>query len=130
VALLLQRLGQMPHALAGPPQGRFWIPTACRFDQRLKIREQGWILDYRRLASGSWPPNPWRWFVLRQFCQTPPNCARRHAGCSDERGKATIPRGERLRRCDQSAAALVEKRRYRGKPLPDGFNLDHHHNIL
>src|SRR6516225_8537911 len=26
-------------------------------------------------------------------------------------------------------APLVKKRRYRGKPLPDGFNIDHQHNI-
>jgi sugar lactone lactonase YvrE len=40
-----------------------------------------------------------------------------------------ITRGKRLRRRDQTAAPLVKKRRYRGKPLPDGFNIDHHHNI-
>jgi len=32
-------------------------------------------------------------------------------------------------RRDQTTAPLVEKRRYRGKALPDGFNIDHHHNI-
>src|SRR5580693_1562672 len=29
----------------------------------------------------------------------------------------------------QTTAPFVEKRRYRRKPLPDGFNIDHHHNI-
>src|SRR5712671_2761255 len=36
---------------------------------------------------------------------------------------------QRLRRRDQTTAPLVEKRRYRGKSLPDGFNIDHNHNI-
>ena len=36
---------------------------------------------------------------------------------------------KRLRRRDQTTAPFVEKRRYRRKPLPDGFNIDHHHNI-
>src|SRR5262249_32690355 len=38
VALLLKRLGQSSHALAGPPQWRFRIPPGRRFDQRLEIR--------------------------------------------------------------------------------------------
>jgi hypothetical protein len=40
-----------------------------------------------------------------------------------------ITRGKRLGRRDQPTAAFVEKRRYRGEPLPDGLNIDHHHNI-
>src|SRR6516164_3530104 len=74
-------------------------------------------------------PNPLRWVVLRQFLQTPPDRARRHAGCHRHRGNATITCRKCLRRRDQTTAPFVEKRRYRGKPLPDGFNIDHHHNI-
>jgi hypothetical protein len=33
VALLLQRRGQVPYALAGPPQQRLRIPPRRRFDQ-------------------------------------------------------------------------------------------------
>ena len=55
--------------------------------------------------------------------------ARRHAGCHRHRGNATITCSKRLRRRDQTTAPFVEKRRYRRKPLPDGFNIDHHHNI-
>ena len=47
VALLLQRRGQMPHALAGPPQRRLRIPTCRRFNQRLKIRQQGRLPRFR-----------------------------------------------------------------------------------
>ena len=113
----------------GPPQRRLRIPPRRRFDQRFKIRNQCRILYYRRLASGPRTPNPIRWFVLRQFPQTPPDGARRHAGCHRHRGNATITRGKRLRRRDQTTAAFVEKRRYRGKPLPDGLNIDHYYNI-
>src|SRR5215470_10307543 len=129
VALLLQRFGQSSHAFAGPPQRRFRIPPRRRFDQRLEIRDQCRVLDNRRLASRPRPPNPLRWFVLRQFLQTPPDRARRHAGCHRHRGNATITRSKCLRRCDQTTAPFVEKRCYRGKALPDGFNIDHHHNI-
>src|SRR5215470_14728004 len=64
-----------------------------------------------------------------QFLQTPPDRTRRHAGCHRHRGNAAITRSKRLRRRDQTTAPFVEKRRYRGKPLSDGFNIDHHHNI-
>jgi hypothetical protein len=90
---------------------------------------RGQALDNRRLASRPRPPDPLRRFVLRQFLQTPPDRARCHAGCHRHRGNATIPRSKRLGRRDQTTAPFVEKRRYRGKPLPDGFNIDHHHNI-
>src|SRR5258705_8094293 len=36
------------------------------------------------------PPNPLRWFVLRQFLQPSSDRARRHAGCHRHRGNATI----------------------------------------
>src|SRR5437868_2316930 len=129
VALLLQRFGQSSHAFAGPPQRRFRIPPRRRFDQRLEIRDHCRVLDNRRFASCPRSPNSLRWFVLRQFRQTPPDRARRHAGCRRHRSDATITCSKRLRRRDQSTAPFVEKWRYRGKPLPDGFNIDHHHNI-
>ena len=77
------------------------------------------------------PEAPLRWTCksVRQFLQTPPDRARRHAGCHRHRGNATITRSKCLRRCDQTTAPFVKKRRYRGKPLPDGFDIDHHHNI-
>ena len=90
---------------------------------------RGQALDNRRFATCPRPPNPLRWFVLRQFLQTPPDRTRRHAGCHRHRGNATITRSKRLRRRVQTTAPFVEKRGYRGKPLPDGFNIDHHHNI-
>jgi hypothetical protein len=61
--------------------------------------------------------------------QTPPDRARRHAGRHCHRGNATRAQSKRLRRRDQTTAPFVEKRRYRGKPLADGFNIDRHHNI-
>src|SRR5262249_30610296 len=130
VALLLQRFGQSSHAFAGPPQRRFRIPPGRRFDQRLEIGDQCRILDDRRLAARPRPPTPPRDFVLRQFLQPPSDRARRHAGCHRHRGNATITRSKRLRRRDQTTAPFVEKRRYCRKPLLDGFNIDHHHNIL
>src|ERR1700732_2488453 len=90
---------------------------------------RGQALDNRRLASCPRPPNSLRWFVLRQFLQTPPDRARRHAGCHRHCGHSTITCSKRLCRRDQTTAPFVEKRRYRGKPLPDGFNIDHHHTI-
>src|SRR4030088_1535288 len=90
---------------------------------------RGQPLDNRRRASCPRPPNSLRWFVLRQFLQTPPDRARRHAGCHRHCGDATITCSKRLCRRDQTTAPFVEKRRYRGKPLPDGFNIDHYHNI-
>src|SRR5689334_24040492 len=129
VALLLQRFGQSSHAFAGPPQRRFRIPPRRRFDQRLEIRDQCRVLDDRWLASRPRPPNPLRWVVLRQFLQTPSDRAQRHAGCHRHRGNAAITCRKRLRRRDQTTAAFVEKRCYCGKPLSNGFNIDHHHNI-
>src|SRR5208282_3151200 len=129
VALRLQRLRQPPHALAGPPQRRFRIPACRWFDQRLEIREQGRVLENRRLAPRPRPPNPLRRLILRQFPQTAPDRARRHAGCRRHRGNATISRSKRLGRRDQTTTPLIKKRRHRGKPLSDGFNFDHHHKI-
>src|SRR3974377_1536483 len=129
VPLLLQRLGQSAHALAGPPQRRLRIPPRRRFDQRLEIRAQARVLDNRGLASRPGSPNPSRWFVLRQFPQTPPDCTRRHAASHRHRGNATITGSKRLRRRDQPTAPFVEKRCYRAKPLSDGFNIDYHYNI-
>jgi hypothetical protein len=129
VALLLQRFGQSSHAFAGPPQRRFRIAPRRRFDQRLEIRDQCRVLDDRWLASRPRPPNPLRWVVLRQFLQTPSDRAQRHAGCHRHRGNAAITCRKRLRRRDQTTAAFVEKRCYCGKPLSNGFNIDHHHNI-
>src|SRR5207302_1833986 len=61
--------------------------------------------------------------------QTPSDRAQRHAGCHRHRGNAAITCRKRLRRRDQTTAAFVEKRCYCGKPLSNGFNIDHHHNI-
>jgi len=107
VALLLQRFGQSSHAFAGPPQRRFRIPPLRRFDQRLEIRDQCRVFDNRGFASRPRPPNPLRWFVLRQFLQTPPDRARRQAGCRRHRGNATITRRKRLRRRDLPVGQLV-----------------------
>jgi len=38
-------------------------------------------------------------------------------------------RGKRLRCRNQTPAAFIEKRRHRRKPLSNGFDIDHHHNI-
>ena len=69
---------------------------------------RGQALDNRRFATCPRPPNPLRWFVLRQFLQTPPDRTRRHAGCHRHRGNATITRSKRLRRRDQTTAPFVE----------------------
>src|SRR5439155_9386899 len=99
------------------------------FDQRFEIREQARVLGNRRLAPRPWPSNPLRRLILRQFLQTAPNRARRHAGCHRHRGNATISRSKRLGRGDQTTAPFIQKPRHRGKPLSDGFNIDHHHKI-
>jgi hypothetical protein len=90
----------------------------------------GWTIVTMPPACVSPPAaDPLRRFVLRQFLQTSPDRARCHAGCHRHRGNATIPGGKSFGRRDQTTAPFVEKRRYRGKPLPDGFNIDHDHNI-
>ena len=129
MALRLQRLGQPSHALAGPSQWRLRIPARRRFDQRFEIREQARVLGNRRLAPRPRPPDPLGRLILRQFLQTAPDRARRHAGCRRHRGNATISRSKRLGRSDQTTAPFIQKRRHRGKPLSDGFNIDHHHKI-
>src|SRR5205807_8542411 len=67
--------------------------------------------------------------ILRQFLQTAPDRARRHAGRHRHRGNATISRGKRLRRRDQTTAPFIKKRRHRQKPLSNGLNIDHDHHI-
>src|SRR5213079_2176997 len=52
-----------------------------------------------------------------------------HASGHRDRCNPTITHSRCLRRRDQPTSAFVEKRRYCGKPLSDGFNIDHHHNI-
>src|SRR6516225_8599833 len=129
VTLRVQRLRQAAHALAGPPQRRFRITACRRLDPRLKIREQRGVLGNRRFASGSRPPDPLRGLVPRQFLQTPPDRARRNPGCHRDRRDPAITRGERLGRRDQTAAPFIEKRGHRRKPLSDGSDIDHYHNI-
>src|SRR5205823_14368624 len=54
-------------------------------------------------------------------------------GCNPGRHRArrnpAVTRGERLRCRDQTTTPFVEERRHRRKPLSDGFDIDHHHNI-
>src|SRR6202030_1064945 len=83
----------------------------------------------RRLAPRSRPPNPFRRLILRQFLQAPPDRARRNPSRHRNRCDPTITRGESLRRRDQTTAAFIEKRGHRRKPLSDGFDIDHPHNI-
>src|SRR6266446_7324307 len=41
-----------------------------------------------------------------------------------------ITRGERLGRRDQTTTPFIEKRGHCRKPLSDGFDIDHHYNII
>jgi len=129
VTLRLQRLRQTAHALAGPPQRRFRIPAGRRFDQDFEIGKQRRVLGNRWFAPRSRPPNPVRRLILRQLLQSPPDRARRNPGRYRDRRDPPITRGECLRRRDQTTAPFIEKRRHRRKPLPDRFDIDHHHNI-
>src|SRR6516225_68869 len=47
VPQLLRCLGQMQHALAGPPQQRLGIAAARWFDQRIEIAKQGRVPRFR-----------------------------------------------------------------------------------
>src|SRR5207244_1121613 len=78
VTLRLQRLRQVAHALAGPPQWRLRITARRRLDQGLEIGEQPRILGDRSLAPSARSANPLRGLVLRQFFQAPSNRARRN----------------------------------------------------
>src|SRR5207244_11072974 len=67
--------------------------------------------------------------ILRQFLQTAPDRARRHARRHRHRGNATISHGKRLRRRDQTTAPFIKKRRHRQKPLANGLDIDHNYHI-
>src|SRR3984893_12219327 len=129
VTLRLQRLRQAAHALAGPPQRRLRITAGRRLDQRLEIWEQRRVLANRRLAPRSRPPNPLGGLVLRQFLQASSDRARRYPGRHRHRRDPPITHRERLGRRDQATAPFIEKGGHRRKPLSDGFDIDHHHNI-
>src|SRR6202047_3831302 len=129
VTLRLQRLRQAAHALAGPPQRRLRITAGRRLDQRLEIWEQRRVLANRRLAPRSRPPNPLGGLVLRQFLQASSDRARRYPGRHRHRRDPPITRGERLGRRDQTTTPFIKKRGHCRKPLSDGFDIDHHHNI-
>src|SRR5271166_6000545 len=129
VTLRLQRLRQTAHTLAGPPQRRFRIPAGRRLDQGFEIGEQRRVLGNRRLATRSRPANPFRRLILRQFLEAPPDRARRNPSRHGDRCDPTITRGEGLRRRDQTTAPFIEKRGHCRKPLSDGFDIDHPHNI-
>jgi hypothetical protein len=111
------RVSSVRPALRDPGAG--WGPPLSR----------GQALGDRGFASGSRPPNALRGFLPRQFFQPPPDRARCHPGRHCHRGDPSITRGECLRRRDQTTTAFVEKRRHRRKPLTNGFDIDHHHNI-
>jgi len=111
------RVSSVRPALRDPGAG--WGPPLSR----------GQALGDRGFASGSRPPNALRGFLPRQFFQPPPDRARCHPGRHCHRGDPSITRGECRRRRDQTTTAFVEKRRHRRKPLTNGFDIDHHHNI-
>src|SRR5271169_2981629 len=129
VALRLERLRQSAHTLAGPSQRRSRVTACRRFDQRFEIPDQSGILGDRRFASRSRPPNALRGLLPRQFLQPPPDRARCNPGRHRDRRNPSITHGERLGRRDQTTAAFVKKGRHRRKPLSDGFDIDHYHNI-
>src|SRR6266436_6201391 len=129
VTLGLQRLRQPAHAFAGPPQRRFRVTPRRRLDQRLEIVKQRVVLGDRSPASSSRLPNALRGLVRRQFLQAPSDGARRNPGRHRDRRYPAITRGKRLRGRNQTPAAFIEKGRHRRKPLSNGFDIDHHHNI-
>src|SRR5207249_8646488 len=61
--------------------------------------------------------------------QAPSDGARRNPGRHRDRRYPAITRGKRLRCRNQTPAAFIEKGRHRRKPLSNGFDIDHHHNI-
>ena len=136
VPLLLQCLGQMPHALAGPPQRRLRIAAARWFDQRIEIAKQGRVPRFREgrlLTIAGLRPAPGR--RTRSNGSSWANSFRPRpivlGAMPVAFATAVMPP---YPAANASAAAtkrrpLVEKRRYRGKPLPDGVDIDHHNNI-
>jgi len=90
---------------------------------------RGQALANRRLAPCPRPPNPLGRLILRQFPQTAPDRARRHAGRHRHRGNAAISHGKRLRRGNQATTPFIKKRRHRQKPLSNGLDIDHNHHI-
>src|SRR5437764_11175090 len=62
-----------------------------------------------------------------QTCALP--ISRCNPGRHRDRRNPAVTRGERLRCRDQTTTPFVEERRHRRKPLSDGFDIDHHHNI-
>src|ERR1700757_133856 len=129
VTLGLQRLCQPAHAFAGPPQRRSRVTPRRRLDQRLEIVKQRVVLGDRSPASSSRPPNALRGLVRRQFLQAPSDGARRNPSRHRDRRHPAITRGKRLGCRHQTPAAFIEKGRHRRKPLSNGFDIDHHHNI-
>ena len=129
MTLGLPRRRQPAHAFAGPPQRRSRVTPRRRLDQRLEIVKQRVVLGDRSPASSSRPPNALRGLVRRQFLQAPSDGARRNPGRHRDRRNPAITRGKRLRCRNQTPAAFIEKGRHRRKPLSNGFDIDHHHNI-
>jgi len=128
-ALRLERLRQPTHTLAGPSQRRSRVTARRRLDQRFEIPERGGILGDRGFASRCRPPNALRGLLSRQFLQPPSDRARCNPGRHRDRRNLSITRGECLGHREQTTAPFVKKGRHRRKPLADGFDIDHHHNI-
>ena len=63
------------------------------------------------------------------FFRARPIVLERDPGCHRNRCNPTVARGERLGRRDQTAAPFIEKRGHRRKPLSDGSDIDHYHNM-
>jgi hypothetical protein len=53
-----QRLGEVPGALAGPPQGGLRVPTGRRFDQGVQVSHQGRVVHLQRVPTAAGPPHP------------------------------------------------------------------------
>ena len=131
VTLGLQFLGQPPQALACPAQRRLRVAARTRLNQRAQIAQQRCILHHRRLAPAARAPNPIQigWLRRRQLSQSPPDRARRNAGCRRYRSDPAIAGRRRFGRRYQPPSAFVEKRRDCRKSLPDRFDINHPHKI-
>ena len=57
-----QRLGEVPGALAGPPQRRLRVPTGGRFDEGFQVPHQGGIVVLQRVTAAAGAAHPGREF--------------------------------------------------------------------
>ncbi len=125
VTLAFQIPAQLPQAERCPQLPPHRIASRHRFDQRLEVGKQGWVLGYPRFATAT--PSAYPVILGRctvfQIGKPPvdrPSRQTRRRSCG---AHATMSNHTRFRRSPAASAPLIQQRSHRSPTLPQGSNV-------